>query len=67
MWCERPNSRHRPEAVNRPLSLKADNHPDHITSYNCGDDSPPGTTPFDGQRYVWMAVRRICPRAREAQ
>jgi hypothetical protein len=27
-----------PGAVKRPLSLEADSHPDHIISYNCGDD-----------------------------
>jgi hypothetical protein len=66
VWCERPNSRHRPEAVKCPLSLKADNHPNHITGYNSCDDCPAATPLVGGPRYVWMAVRRICPRAREA-
>ena len=63
--CERPNSRHRPEAFKCPLSLKADNHPDQISSYNCGDSCPPApplSTASD--RYGWLCEEFVLARVK---
>ena len=40
LWWERTYSRPPPGAIKRLLSPKADNHPDHTTGHNCGDDAP---------------------------